>query len=126
MHTCTCMPMCMCTGKGLEGHHTVHSASPSVKERYQSRSPRREGLRRADKKGLEDLDQWPQSVALRLLQVPTGSNGGSGAIFNISVCLAETTLLPKIRPHRLLTETSFLCCWLELYQLSVITLLISR
>lgn len=68
----------------------------------------------------------PQSAVLRPLQVPTGSNGASGAIFNISVCLAETTHLPKIRLHRLLTETSFLCFWLESYQLGVITLLISR
>lgn len=102
------------------------SPARSVEESYLNRSQRRRGLSRADKKGLEDLDHWPQSAVFRPPQVPTGSNGDSGAIFNTPVCLAETTHLPKIRLHRLLTETSFLCFWLELYQLSVITLLISR
>lgn len=103
-----------------------HSAALSVGEGYLNRKQRYGGLSRADKEALEDLDQWSSSAVLRPLQVPMGSNGGSGVIFNISVCLAETTHSPKIRLHRLLTETSFLCFWLELYQLSVITLLISH
>lgn len=96
-----------------------HSAALSVGEGYLNRKQRYGGLSRADKEALEDLDQWSSSAVLRPLQVPMGSNGGSGVIFNISVCLAETTHSPKIRLHRLLTETSFLCFWLELYQLSI-------
>ena len=95
------------------------SAVPSVEKSCLRRSQRHQGLSRADKQGLQDPDQWPQSAVLRPPQVPTGSNGASGAIFNISVCLAETTHSPKIRLHRLLTETSFLCFWLEVQQLSM-------
>ena len=67
------------------------STAPSVEESYLNRSQRHRGPSRTDKEGLQDPDQWPQSAVLRHLQVPTGSNGGSGAIFNISVCLAEMT-----------------------------------
>ena len=61
------------------------SAVPSVEESCLRRSQRHRGLSRADKQGLQDPDQWPQSAVLRPLHVPTGSNGASGAIFNISV-----------------------------------------
>ena len=136
---CVCVCARTCALEDQRGCHAVPSVpgsggawgqrgacNPSVEASYLSRWQRGRGLSRTDKESLEGPDQWPQSAVLRPLPVPTGRNGGSGAIFNISICLAETTLSPKIRLHGRLTETSFLCFWLELYQLSVITLLIAR
>lgn len=73
-----------CIGGGLEG--TSHcsfcswqqwwsgakgdSAAPSVEEGYLNRKQRLRGLSRADKKGLESLEQWPNLQSSDPSRVP--------------------------------------------------------
>lgn len=57
-------------------------------------------------------------------KVPQGYHGSELLLINTSVHLRSNSL-PRDKAPGLLTETSRLCFWLELYQLSVITQLIS-
>lgn len=107
---------------------------PSLAQDYYSvplcdRRPQRQ-VTDADTGTEHIMRMWKTEATAQIFgpQTPTGVPRESWervSYFSISVRLAEMTHLAAIKPHRLLTETSFLRFWLELHQPSVIKPLIS-